>query len=179
MYAYLVIEKDAQDPHLLANLRQLGPVNVDHHMKSFRHVRPFFFGPTWSVWLTRTFDVHITQEPTASTTARLFQARSDHANDLETIRQNRGQATSNTQIHASQLTSALNARKEAADVGVVKSATQELGIDFGKVERLARFVNTPSVSTGNVRRSVDENGREQVVAKVRQETCLASISESR
>jgi len=109
----------------------------------------------------------------------LFQARSDHANDLETIRQNRGQATSNTQIHASQLTSALNARKEAADVGVVKSATQELGIDFGKVERLARFVNTPSVSTGNVRRSVDENGREQVVAKVRQETCLASISESR
>jgi len=107
------------------------------------------------------------QEPVASNTARLFQARSDHANDLEATRQNRGPTTSNTQFYASQLTSALNARKEAAHVGVVKSVTQELGIDFEKVESLARFVNTPSVSTGNVRRRVNESGHEQVTAKVR------------
>ena len=118
------------------------------------------------MWLlTRTCVVNI-QEPAASNTARLFQARSDHANDLEAIRQNRGQTTSNTQFSTLQLTSALNARKEAADVGVFKSTTQALGIDFGKVESLARFVNTPSVSTGNVKRRVDESGHEQVIAKV-------------
>jgi len=120
-----------------------------------------------SVWLlTRTCAVNI-QEPAASNTARLFQARSDHANDLETTRQNRGQATLNTQFYTSQLISTLNARKEAADVGAVKSAIQELGIDFGKVESLARFVNTPSVSAENVKKRVDESGHEQVIAKVR------------
>jgi len=108
----------------------------------------------------------------------LFQARSDHANDLEAIRQNRGHATSNTQFSTSQLTSALNARKEAADVGVFKSTTQALGIDFGKVESLARFVNTPSVSTGNVKRRVGESGHEQVIAKVWMENSLVSMYRS-
>ncbi|KAI0315838.1 hypothetical protein OF83DRAFT_317838 [Amylostereum chailletii] len=30
------IERDAQDPHLLANLKALGQVRVDHHMQSVR-----------------------------------------------------------------------------------------------------------------------------------------------
>lgn len=30
------IEQDSKDPHLAANLRQLGAVNVDHHMKTVR-----------------------------------------------------------------------------------------------------------------------------------------------
>ncbi|RDB24240.1 hypothetical protein Hypma_008771 [Hypsizygus marmoreus] len=30
------IERDAQDPHFLANLSRLGPVRVDHHMKTVR-----------------------------------------------------------------------------------------------------------------------------------------------
>ncbi|TFK42881.1 hypothetical protein BDQ12DRAFT_297172 [Crucibulum laeve] len=30
------IEKDAGDPHFLANLNRLGPVKVDHHMKTVR-----------------------------------------------------------------------------------------------------------------------------------------------
>jgi len=107
------------------------------------------------------------QEPAASITARLFQARSDHANDLKARQQSRGRETSNTQFYASQLTSALNARKSAADVGAVKNVTQELGIDFGKVESLAKFVNTPSVSKGNVKTRVDKGGNEQVIAKVR------------
>ena len=177
VYVYSVIEKDAQDPHLLANLRQLGPVNVDHHMKSFRHVRP-----SWNLSNVVSVAAHqnlcfYIQEPVASNTARLFQARSDHANDLEATRQNRGPTTSNTQFYASQLTSALNARKEAAHVGVVKSVTQELGIDFEKVESLARFVNTPSVSTGNVRRRVNESGHEQVTAKVRRKIIWWACSE--
>ena len=130
------------------------------------------------MWLLiRTCAVNI-QEPAASNTVRLFQARSDHANDLEAIRQNRGHATSNTQFSTSQLTSALNARKEAADVGVFKSTTQALGIDFGKVESLARFVNTPSVSTGNVKRRVGESGHEQVIAKVWMENSLVSMYRS-
>lgn len=32
------IEKDARDPDFLANLRRLGPVKVDHHMKPVRPV---------------------------------------------------------------------------------------------------------------------------------------------
>ncbi|KAI0029868.1 hypothetical protein K488DRAFT_55431 [Vararia minispora EC-137] len=32
------IVKDSSDPHLLANLRQLGQVRVDHHMQSIRTV---------------------------------------------------------------------------------------------------------------------------------------------
>ncbi|KZP20851.1 hypothetical protein FIBSPDRAFT_861298 [Athelia psychrophila] len=30
------IERDAMDPHLLANLTRLGPVRVDHHMQGYR-----------------------------------------------------------------------------------------------------------------------------------------------
>lgn len=30
------IERDSQDPHLLANLNRLGPVRVDHHMQAVR-----------------------------------------------------------------------------------------------------------------------------------------------
>ncbi|KAF9002024.1 hypothetical protein BDQ17DRAFT_1390969 [Cyathus striatus] len=30
------IERDAQDPHFLANLNRLGPVRVDHHMQTIR-----------------------------------------------------------------------------------------------------------------------------------------------
>lgn len=35
----LAIERDAMDPHLLANLTKLGPVRVDHHMQGYRLVR--------------------------------------------------------------------------------------------------------------------------------------------
>lgn len=34
----LAIERDSQDPHLLANLNRLGPVRVDHHMQAVRLV---------------------------------------------------------------------------------------------------------------------------------------------
>lgn len=33
-----VIQRDARDPQLLANLNRLGPVRVDHHMQTVRTV---------------------------------------------------------------------------------------------------------------------------------------------
>jgi hypothetical protein len=34
----LAIEKDSRDPQFMSNLHHLGPVQVDHHMHSFRPV---------------------------------------------------------------------------------------------------------------------------------------------
>ena len=34
----IAIERDAADPHFLANLNKLGPVRVDHHMQAIRPV---------------------------------------------------------------------------------------------------------------------------------------------
>ncbi|KAJ3564476.1 hypothetical protein NP233_g8269 [Leucocoprinus birnbaumii] len=135
------IEQDARDPHLLANLQSLGPVKVDHHMKPTR------------------------PEPAASNTARLFQARYRHEQDLEATRQSSRQAGPSTQLNTTQLVNVLNARKGAADPEAVKNVTREMGIDFGKVERIARFVNTPSVSKEGVRTTVDNMGNEQTIAK--------------
>jgi hypothetical protein len=45
------IEKDARDPHFLANLQQLGPVKVDHHMKTVRPVCATLFRDLLR-WLT-------------------------------------------------------------------------------------------------------------------------------
>jgi len=36
----IVIQRDARDPQLLANLSKLGPVRVDHHMQTIRTVSP-------------------------------------------------------------------------------------------------------------------------------------------
>lgn len=57
-------------------------------------------------------------------------------------------------------------RKRAADADAVKSNIRELGIEFGRVESLARFVNTPSVAKGGVRKFLDKDGNEKTIAKV-------------
>ncbi|KAF5357869.1 hypothetical protein D9756_001825 [Leucocoprinus leucothites] len=134
------IEQDARDPHLLANLQQLGPVKVDHHMKT---IRP----------------------EAASNTAQLFQARQQQEQNLETAQQNPGRTASSSQFYAAQLASVLNARKSATDRGAVESVTRDLGIDLAKVESIVRFVNTPSVSKGGVKTVVDKDGNEQTIAK--------------
>jgi hypothetical protein len=38
LFVYLAIEKDAFDPHFLASVQKLGPVRVDHHMRTVRPV---------------------------------------------------------------------------------------------------------------------------------------------
>ncbi|KXN87750.1 hypothetical protein AN958_08226 [Leucoagaricus sp. SymC.cos] len=137
------IEKDARDPHFLANLQQLGPVKVDHHMRT---IRP---------------------EAAASNTAQLFKARQQHEHDLEAAQQHRGPVMTNTRFNAMQLTSALNARKGAANSEAMRTKARDLEVDSAKLESVARFINTPSVAKEGVRMFVDKDGNERTIAKVR------------
>ncbi|KAF7777468.1 hypothetical protein Agabi119p4_3540 [Agaricus bisporus var. burnettii] len=136
------IKQDAFDPHFLANVRKLGAVQVDHHMQT---IRP---------------------DAVASGTAELFKART---RDLEMAQQQDTTTTTtditNGRIYASQLSSALNTRKGIKTIDEMKKLSGASKIPFERLESVARFVNTPSVSKGSVRTFVDKDGNESTIAK--------------
>ncbi|XP_006458421.1 hypothetical protein AGABI2DRAFT_64139 [Agaricus bisporus var. bisporus H97] len=139
------IKQDAFDPHFLANVRKLGAVQVDHHMQT---IRP---------------------DAVASGTTELFKARTK---DLEMAQQQDTATTTTTDItngrlYASQLSSALNTRKGIKTIDEMKKLSSASKISFERLESVARFVNTPSVSKGGVRTFVDKDGNESTIAKVR------------
>lgn len=69
-------------------------------------------------------------------------------------------------FYASQLSSAFNTRKGAATKDEMRKSAEADRIQFDKLESVARFVNTPSVSKGSVRTFVDKDGNETTIAKV-------------
>lgn len=73
----------------------------------------------------------------------------------------------NSRLYASQLSSALNTRKGIKTIDEMKKLSSASKISFERLESVARFVNTPSVSKGGVRTFVDKDGNESTIAKVR------------
>jgi hypothetical protein len=73
----------------------------------------------------------------------------------------------NLRFYASQLSSAFNTRKGTATKDEMRNLADASQIQFDKLESVARFVNTPSVSKGSVRTFVDKDGNETTIAKVR------------
>ena len=43
MHNILAVEEDSRDPHFLAKLNHLGPVKVDHHMRTYKAVSASMF----------------------------------------------------------------------------------------------------------------------------------------
>ncbi|TFY61714.1 hypothetical protein EVJ58_g4339 [Rhodofomes roseus] len=132
------IERDAKDPQFMAMLSKLGPVKVDHHMQT---VRPAQQG--------------------ADQVQRVFQARQRSEEDARSLTPTRNRMLAGT------LYELLEERKSASTREELEKLASRYEIDVDKLESVARFVNSPSVDEGSVRKEVDRDGVEQVKMKVR------------
>ncbi|KAF8883432.1 hypothetical protein BD779DRAFT_1626304 [Infundibulicybe gibba] len=134
------IDDDAADPHFLSNLNRLGPVRVDHHMEA-----------------TRPHPRVLSQ---ARDTARLFKSRAQSEYEASASHSTRNR------LHAPALSELLDRRKAAKSRRDIELLANEYNIDIEQLERLARFVNSPSVQAGTAIRSVAENGEESLTMTV-------------
>lgn len=64
------------------------------------------------------------------------------------------------------LSDLLDERKHVTTRKELESLAERYGIDVEKLESVARFVNTPTVEDGSVRRVTDEDGNEKVTMLV-------------
>ncbi|KAG6896733.1 hypothetical protein C0992_006450 [Termitomyces sp. T32_za158] len=131
------IEKDAHDPHFLANLSRLGPVRVDH-MQTI----PLSTPSTTTV---------------ARETSQLFKSRleSEHEASSTTPVHNR--------LHAVSLSYLFDERKSARSTQDIERLAKQYGIDASKLESLARYVSSPSVQSGSEKRTVEKDGEESLM----------------
>ncbi|KAF8803567.1 hypothetical protein BYT27DRAFT_7340795 [Phlegmacium glaucopus] len=109
------IEQDAGDPDFLANLSRLGPVRVNHSMET---IRP---------------------DPMGSTTSRLFESRAKPEFEASSPH------LAKNHLYSSTLTELLNQRKSTHTQKDLEKLSMEFGIEVDKLERLARYVTSPSV----------------------------------
>jgi hypothetical protein len=68
---------------------------------------------------------------------------------------------------ASSLSDLLDARKSVTSRRELEALAKSYNVDVGTLEKLGRYVNTPSVGEGMTVRTLDENGVEHVSMKVR------------
>jgi len=68
---------------------------------------------------------------------------------------------------AGSLADLLEARKHAMSAEEVTRIAALYGIDVGKLESVARYVNVPSVKDGSTTRTVSDNGDENISMLVR------------
>lgn len=97
--------------------------------------------------------------------------RSDHLLNLIRAREASEQmAASNTmpsnRILALSLSDILDARKSARSTKEIEEIAQSHGIDIQILQRVARFVNTPSIAPQNVTRVVGKDGEERTTMLV-------------
>ncbi|EAU88136.2 hypothetical protein CC1G_03808 [Coprinopsis cinerea okayama7 len=128
------IEQDARDPDFLANLHKLGPVKVDH-------------GPGSQISKQ-------TMDPQASHINRLFQSRLASEEEASSLK------PSKNRLFASSLHDLLNERKAAQTRQDLDKLARKYDVDVDKMERLARFLSTPSVDQALSVKNVDKNGEE-------------------
>ncbi|KAI0943838.1 hypothetical protein AcV7_001819 [Taiwanofungus camphoratus] len=124
------IERDSRDPQFMANLNQLGPVKVNHHMQTIR--------------------------PAADRTQRIFQARQQSEAEARS-----SQSTHNRMLAAS-LHELLEERKSISSMEELNKLAKRYDIDITKLQSVARFVNSPSVAEGTVKRTVGDDGAERI-----------------
>ena len=155
--------EDAGDPYLLANLRKLGAVKVDHHMQTVK-VRPCHHFPL----PTRlTFAVPLTSQASDGT-AKMLQTRLEADEEAASFTLNRNH------LFSYALTQLLEERKTTP----VSVLAEKYNIDATKIESLRRFVNVPTIDTARQRRTVLKNGEEYVESPVRvmRVSCLNDLT---
>ncbi|PPQ89076.1 hypothetical protein CVT25_006448 [Psilocybe cyanescens] len=136
------IEKDGADPQFLSNLSSLGQVRVDHHMESI-HVRP-----------------------EASNIARLFESRARLGADLASSLSSSSTAFRPTrdQMNATALSALMDRRKSVRTKGELEQLARDFGIGHDVLERLTRFVNSPSIDKASIRPATGKSEEEGFVA---------------
>ncbi|KAI0303364.1 hypothetical protein B0F90DRAFT_1710466 [Multifurca ochricompacta] len=144
-----VIEKDAKDPHLLANLTRLGPVRVDHHMQTVK---------------------------TQAHVKELFQSRFRAENEASSSRtpRNRLHVSSLVALLEERQKDTITATATAAAAIRDEELAEKYGMDVERVERLVRTVNVPRVREGGgvgataARRYIRdaESGKEVMIQEV-------------
>ncbi|KAF8610224.1 hypothetical protein BDV93DRAFT_601269 [Ceratobasidium sp. AG-I] len=135
------IESDSKDPHFMTKLSQLGQVRV-HNPQLGDRVRP--------------------QSDRSFNLIRAREASEQMAASPSTVPSNR--------VLALSLSDILDERKSASSSAEIAKIAGNYGMDVQTLERVARFVNTPSIAPQDVTRTVGKDGEEKM-------TMLASWSE--
>ncbi|KAF8061530.1 hypothetical protein FPV67DRAFT_283858 [Lyophyllum atratum] len=68
-------------------------------------------------------------------------------------------------LHAATLSELLDKRKSAKSAQDVERLAEQYNIDVAKLEKLARFVNTPSIQSGTAVRIVEKDGEESLMTE--------------
>lgn len=77
-------------------------------------------------------------------------------------------------LHASTLTELLDERKNVSSAAEMAELAKKYNVDLQVLERLARFVNSPSIGEKTVTRTVDhEDGMEKITMQVCSNCMLA------
>jgi len=123
------IERDAKDPHFMANLSRIGQVNVPN--------------------------------PAAA-----VQTANHMKHVLRTLQTSEEEAASPTpvqnRLHASSLSELLDERKSITSTLELAELAKRYGIDVEVLERVAQYVNSPSVGESGTNRTVDDQGEEKI-----------------
>jgi 3,4-dihydroxy-2-butanone 4-phosphate synthase len=101
------------------------------------------------------------QKQEVSNTNRLFQSRNQSEEEAVSMQPTRNR------LHAATLSELLDARKDVRTTQDLKKLAEKYGIDKQKTEKLATFVNTPSVDGGSMTRTVEKDGDESLTTTVR------------
>ncbi|QRV86682.1 hypothetical protein RhiJN_14700 [Ceratobasidium sp. AG-Ba] len=126
------IESDSKDPHFMNKLSRIGQVQVPNPQLADR-IRP--------------------QSDRSFNMIRAREASEQMAASPSTIPSNR--------LLALSLSDILDARKSASSSREIAEIAKKYGMDAQTLERIARFVNTPSIAPENVTRTVGKDGEEK------------------
>lgn len=142
-----VIQRDARDPQLLANLNRLGPVRVDHHMQTVRTQARF---------------------------KELFQSRARSEDEAASMHIPRNHLLVSSLVAL--LEERQSVTNGGGDDGFLATTRDDLplrqlaekyGMDVERLESLTRSVNVPRVREGGVRHMRDaQSGEETVISEI-------------
>ncbi|KAG1877626.1 hypothetical protein DFJ58DRAFT_850877 [Suillus subalutaceus] len=131
------VEADGKDPQFMSKLSQLGPVRVDHHMRSVRPVRNLVLDSSQADYVQQMHRSRLQSEvealPSHSTQNRLL---------------------------ASSLSELLEARKTVKSQAELQALAEQYHIDVTQLDKLAKFINTPSIDESTIVRSTNQDGEE-------------------
>lgn len=146
------IEHDSRDPHFLAKLNRLGPVRVDHSIRTYK-------------------PVSVSVRGSATSPLRALQAAELAQHVYDTRRQSEIEARSNrasyNHILAASLSDLLDECKSAVSAGDIEKISLRYDIDHARLQSLRALVNNPTIDPATVRRTVNEEGEEKMTMNVR------------
>ncbi|KAI9433940.1 hypothetical protein H4582DRAFT_1983483 [Lactarius indigo] len=143
-----VIQNDARDPHLLANLNKLGPVRVDHHMQTVQTQARF---------------------------KELFRSRARSEDEAASMRIPRNHLLVSSLVALLGERQSVFGRMSGSDAAL-RQLAEKYGMDVERLESLARSVNVPRVREGGVRYIKDaQSGEETAISEVAWKESVAPL----